>query len=309
MKRGKKKSTEEVEKVEEEKKDLPNDGPFNVLVLDPALSTGYVVMKVDPLESKADIFVCGSITLDSQKEYEGDQCLELMKQIGELMDKHCVKKVGFESYFFSKRFAMGSTLNVALRTAIEIETRRRGLEYDILNISQWKSFVAGRSTPTKEQVRAWGKEPAKKLFIQQALWDNFGFRFPNHSISPKTGRPVSFCLDIIDATAQAVYFAGCKMRIRDIVMTVKFPPDVVFKKPPKKVFVYPEEKGEGEKEREEEKPKKKVPTKASTKVSKKTSPGELEMISKSAEKFKSEGRLKEKSMTTMKDLLEHDKEN
>jgi hypothetical protein len=83
----------------------------------------------------------------------------------------------------------------------------------------------------------WGKEPAKKLMIAQALYQRFGIKLPNHSISDKTGKPIQFRYDISDAIGQALYHAyskyGCTTFNCSIVPAV----DVPMKKT-KKTFSY-----------------------------------------------------------------------
>jgi hypothetical protein len=130
---------------------------------------------------------------------------------------------------------------VAFRTAIHIKARQLDIPYTILNISEWKKNVAGRSTPTKEQKLRWGKEPAKKLMIQEALWKNYGFRFPNHSISQNTGKPIKFRYDIVDAVGQLVSFGRQYMDLRSVQLLVPVPPDVDFgKRKIKATFEYTE---------------------------------------------------------------------
>jgi hypothetical protein len=162
-----------------------------------------------------------------------------MRRVESLIKIHNIDHITIEDYFFSARFANGCNVNAAYRTALHILARQLNIEYTILNISAWKSFVAGRSVPTKEQKTLWGKEAGKKLFIQQALWERWGFKFPNHSLSEKTGKPIKFRFDIVDVVGQAVYFAGLLQRVKRISMNVKIPPDVQFKKVNKKQFFYP----------------------------------------------------------------------
>lgn len=210
---------------------------MNILVLDPAASTGYAVVKVDGQD--ATIFEYGYIDIDTTSLYEGDWCISLMFHIDLLIQKHNIEEVAIEDYFFSARFASGTNVNMAYRTAIHIRCRQLGLKYDILNVSQWKKHVAGRSTPSKEQKRKWGKEAAKKLYMQQALYDIYGIKFPNHSLSQKTGKPVLFRYDIVDAVGQAIFHCESKYRVKNIHVPVAIPSDVVFKKQSKKMFVYP----------------------------------------------------------------------
>lgn len=213
---------------------------MNVLVLDPAKSTGYCLVKLVKGDS-ADIYEYGFIDVDVSSNYQGDHCIDLMKKIKKLIEKHDVKRVALEDYFFSSKFRCGSNVNAAFRTAIHILVRQHNLEYTILNISSWKTFVAKRSTPTKEQKTKWGAALAKKLYMQQALWENYKFRFPNHSISETTGKPIVFRFDIVDVVGQAVYFCGMLNDVRkeNITMSVKLVDDVVWKKKTKKVFEYP----------------------------------------------------------------------
>jgi len=209
------------------------------LILDPASSTGYCLVKIE--NNKADIYEYGFLDIEDVTDYDGDRCINLMDQIKKIIEDNSVTEIALEDYFFSKRFATGGTLNVAYRTAIWIQARLLGLEYTILNISNWKKFVAGRSTSTKEQKAKWGKEPSKKLMIQQALWDKYGFRFPNHSISKKTGKPIKFRYDIVDAVAQAVFFCRLYLNLSEVELSVKASDDVILKTTGKAQFTYPKE--------------------------------------------------------------------
>jgi Holliday junction resolvasome RuvABC endonuclease subunit len=212
---------------------------MKILCLDPAASTGYCLIQMDKKNSSASIYEYGFIDVDTSSDYQGDHCIHLMFRIKEIIDKHNIEHVAVEDYFFSQRFANGSNVNAAYRTAIHILCRQLHIPYTILNVSAWKSFVAGSSVPTKTQKKKWGATLAKKLFIQQALWERWGFRFPNHSLSEKTGKPIVFRLDIIDVVAQAVYFTGLLNGVKNIYLNVSIPPDVEFKKASNKQFIYP----------------------------------------------------------------------
>jgi Holliday junction resolvasome RuvABC endonuclease subunit len=210
----------------------------NVLVCDPAESTGYALASIE--NNTFTIYEYGFIEVDKTSEFQGDECINLMDQLEKIINENDIHHVAIEDYFFSGRFAQGSTTNAAYRTAIHILCRKKNLEYTILNISSWKKFVAGRTTPTKEQKAKWGKEPAKKLMMQQALWENYGFKFPNHSLSKKTGKPILFRYDIVDAVAQAIYFARLYLDVQRVEMIVPIPDDVEFKTKSKKMFIYEE---------------------------------------------------------------------
>lgn len=224
--------------VEGTKSDVSDDEETirTVLVLDPAASSGYSLMTIEG--KTADIYSCGFIDVDTTSDYVGDHCINLMKRIQKMIDAHNVCHIAVEDYFFSKKYAVGCTLNVAYRTAIHIVARQNGIGYTILNVSAWKTFVAGRASPTREQKKLWGKD-AKKLFIQQALWDKYKFRFPNHSISEKSRKPIAFRKDTIDVVGQSVYYAKMIENVSKITMSVKFPNDVVLKRVTKPQFVYP----------------------------------------------------------------------
>lgn len=209
------------------------------LVLDPAASTGYCLVKIS--NNKGNIYDYGFIDIADDTDYDGDRCIDMMSQVKSIIEKHGVTEIAIEDYFFSKRFAQGGTLNVALRTAIHIQARLMGLEYTVLNVSNWKKFIAGRSTPTKEQKAKWGKEAAKKLMIQQALWDKWQFRFPNHSISKKTGKPIKFRYDVVDAVGQAVFFCRLHLNLSEVELSVIAPDDIELKIKSKAQFKYPED--------------------------------------------------------------------
>jgi Holliday junction resolvasome RuvABC endonuclease subunit len=215
-----------------------------LLVLDPANSTGYCLIEikiVDGYYSSADIYEYGYIDVDTSSDFQGDHCIDLMNKLQILINDHGVEHIGIEDYFFSRKFRNGCNSNAAFRTAIHILARQNELEYTIINISAWKTFVAGSSRPSKEQKKEWGAEAAKKLYIQQALWERYGFRFPNHSISD-SGRPILFRFDIIDVVGQGVYYCGLICGISDITMSVEIPDDVVFTRKVKKRFIYPKKK-------------------------------------------------------------------
>lgn len=209
------------------------------LVLDPAISTGYCLVEIE--DQKANIYEYGFIEIPNDTEFNGDRCISMMNQIEDIINTHGVTDIALEDYFFSSRFAQGGTLNVALRTAIHIQARLMGLEYTVLNVSNWKKFIAGRSTPTKQQKAKWGKEPAKKLMIQEALWEKYRFRFPDHSISKKTGKPIKFRYDVVDAVGQAVFYCKIHLNLSEVQLSVETRDDVNINSKSKAQFEYPKE--------------------------------------------------------------------
>lgn len=214
-----------------------------ILSLDPANSTGFCISNINMEKKEACIIEYGYIEIekDTKKEveYVGDQCIDLMKKVSTLIDTHKVSHITVEDYFFSMSFSTGATVNVAYRTAIHILARQRNIPYTILNVSEWKKFIAGRATPTKEQKTKWGSTDAKKLFIQQALWERFNIRFPNHSISEKTRKPILFRFDIVDVVGQCIFYLMNKRKLASVTCSVPIPADVTHKGNTKKIFVYP----------------------------------------------------------------------
>lgn len=214
----------------------------HVLVLDPAASCGYCLMNINVSEDTADIYEEGFIDVNTDSNYQGDHCIDLMSKLSTILERmgptQSCKHIIVEDYFFSNKFRTGSNVNAAYRTAIHIFARMREIPYTIVNISAWKTFIAGRSTPTREQKKKWGANIGKKLYIQQALWNKFGIRFPNHSISKTTGKPIKFRTDIVDVVGQAIYYAKMIVNIRIIKHSVIVSPDIVFKRIPKGTFNY-----------------------------------------------------------------------
>jgi Holliday junction resolvasome RuvABC endonuclease subunit len=199
---------------------------LNILVLDPAASCGYCLLKVE--DKVANIYEYGFIDI-GESEFVGDRCIYLMDKIEQMLVSHSITHVAVEDYFFSSRFATGSDVNVAFRTAIYIKCRQHKIDYQILSVSGWKKFIAGRSTPSKAQKLKWGKAPAKKLMIQEALYQKYKIRFPNHSISEKTQKPIKFRTDIVDAVAQAIYYCRLYLDIQEVKSSMSIPEDVDIK--------------------------------------------------------------------------------
>lgn len=207
-----------------------------ILTFDPGQSCGYSVVKVDG--DNCEIVEYGFIDVDVSSQYMGDWCIDLQRRISEIQSKVNADVIAVEDYFYSSRFKQGANVNPAYRTAIHMWARNNGLHYEVLNISSWKLFVAGRSTPTKLQKQRWGAGPAKKLMMMEAMWKRFNIRFPNHSISENTGKPIVFRFDVVDAVAQGMYAAYLVYNCKNFKCLVPVPPDVVFKKTSSKMFVY-----------------------------------------------------------------------
>ena len=211
---------------------------MKVLVLDPASSTGYCIYELDEKSSTATIIEWGFIDILNESDYDGDRYLDLLDQVDKLICNNDIDEVAIEDYFFSRRSPQGANLNCSYRAMIHMKCRELGKHYDILNISLWKKYINGRSTSTKEQKAKWGKEPSKKLMTQESLWKRYQIRFPNHSKSLKTGKPIKFRYDIVDAVAMAIFHASIYKHANTIVYNVDTIDDHEWKKIPKGTYDY-----------------------------------------------------------------------
>jgi len=209
---------------------------MKLLAIDPGTSCGYAIAEMSG--DKVNVFEYGIIDIPDDIVF-GKKSIFLMNRIKQICQNNKIEHVGIEDYFASSRFASGTDVNYYYRGAIQIQSTLDGIPYTMLNISQWKGYVAKRSTPTKEQKKLYGNAPSKKIFIQQALWERFKIRFPNHTVSEKTGKPIVFRYDVVDAVGQVIYLAHLLGEIKEISCSVKTAEDVVFKKTSKKLFAYP----------------------------------------------------------------------
>lgn len=200
--------------------------PKKVLAIDPGASCGFSILKVtvDPSStaSKCELVDYGFIDVDTKSSYVGDWCIDLLNKIEELEnEKGPFDEIGVEDYFFSSRFKQGANVNPAYRTAIHIWCRQKNKHYEVLNISAWKVFICGRTTPSREQKTKWGATPAKKVMIVEGLKERFGISFPEFCFSKKTKRQIRFRYDIADAVAQGFYMAflrfGCKEFVSSVI--------------------------------------------------------------------------------------------
>ncbi len=210
---------------------------MKVLILDPATTTGYCIFEYDKNKTLANIVNWGFIEVEDH-EILGDRYLDYLSKIEKLIKDNNIEDVALEDYFFSRRTPQGANLNCAYRAMIHMKCRELNLNYTILNISLWKKFIAGRTTPTKEQKKKWGKEASKKLMIQEALFKKWKIKFPNHSISSKTGKPVKFKYDIVDAVGMAIFYASIYLHTKSIAYSVIMNNDVKWKKTPKGIYDY-----------------------------------------------------------------------
>jgi Holliday junction resolvasome RuvABC endonuclease subunit len=209
---------------------------MKVLIIDPANSTGYSIYTFDQETLTAEITDWGFIDI-SQHDYAGDQYIDLLNKIEDIITTNNISTVGVEDYFFSSKSSQGANLNCAYRAMIHLKCRQLKIHYDILNISLWKNFINHRVRPTKEQKAKWGNEPAKKLMTQESLYKRWNIQFPNHSISINTGKPIKFRYDIVDAVAMAIFHASIYLNARTIKYSIPTS-NIEWSKIPKGTYEY-----------------------------------------------------------------------
>ena len=196
------------------------------LVIDPGHSMGYCILDIN--NKIGTITKYGFHEIDHSSEYSGDWCNNLKKWVKEKIKTENIMMVIREDYFFSGRFRSGSGVNVSYRTAIDMATRKLKLPYHVVSPSIWKKFICGRSTPTKEQKKKYGKN-AKKYMINEALWLRYKIKFPNYTHSQKNGRNIKFKHDIVDAVAMGIYFLRIIRDVNKVVCEVECPLDIEWK--------------------------------------------------------------------------------
>jgi len=210
---------------------------MNILVLDPANSTGYCIFTYNQSDNSMNIKKWGFMDIKQSSTYLGDQYLDLLSQVDNIIKTNDIHQVALEDYFFSRKSPQGANINCAYRAMIHMKCRELGIHYEILNISLWKKFIICRSTATPDQKIKWGKEAAKKLMTQESLYKKWSIRFPNHSISLLTSKPIKFRYDIVDAVAMAIFYGSIYLRVNKIQYSV-FINDIEWKKQPNGTYDY-----------------------------------------------------------------------
>jgi len=208
---------------------------MNILILDPANITGYCLIRAD--EDAAEIYDYGFLSV-KDNDHMGVQYQDFIDKLQELIDDNDIHEIAHEDYFFSKFASQGANLNCAYRAMIQLVAAKNNIPYTVLNITLWKKYINGSSRPTKLQKSMWGKEPAKKLMTQESLWKRWGIKFPNHSISETTGKPIKFKYDVVDAVAMGIFYLAIYKHILNFTITKKIPDDVEFKKESKTTYKY-----------------------------------------------------------------------
>ena len=173
--------------------------PKHILSIDPANNTGWCIFN-----KKCKIIKYGFFTIKSTN-FLGDQLIEMMVKIMNLIKENNIGDIVVEDYFFSRKFRNGCNVNPAYRSAIYIIVRLMGLQYTIINPIDWKKFIVGRVKPTKEEIKLYGKEKAKKIIVRNALKSKYSITFPD-IIQNENGKDIALKYDIVDAVAIGIYY-------------------------------------------------------------------------------------------------------
>ena len=212
---------------------------MKIISFDPALSCGWCISRLDTNSGSMTLIENGYIVTE-KSEYIGDMCLEFQKSASDIINKYeDVEEIVLEDYMFSKSKCQGAQVNVFLRGALMMLCRQLKKPYWVMSVSNWKSIIAGRGMPTRECAKYYGKALANKIFIQEALWLRYNIRFPNHSISHKTGKPISLKYDIVDATGINIAHVYSNHNIKNVHNDINIQPDVDIKSN-KKTYSYTE---------------------------------------------------------------------
>lgn len=174
-----------------------------VLVLDPATSSGFMLLDVD--EGKVVVERLGLIDL---KGNETSWKLALFYDyISSFITTHNVTKIVFEEYFFSSRFCSGANLNVYIRGMLMLIAGQKCLEVITIPPSDWKKCIAGSCYPSKEQKKKW-KAKAKKEYIKEALDVKWGISFPEKVDKSKGPKPkmINLKSDLIDCVGIGICY-------------------------------------------------------------------------------------------------------
>jgi len=194
-----------------------------ILGIDPATSCGWCIGVLE--NSCLEIIDCGFIEIN-KSEYTGDMCLNMQSNVKQLFDKYNVDEMVIEDYVFSGRKCQGAHLNLYIRGCLHMLCRSYKKPYTIASISNWKSIIAGKSMPSLEMKKFYGKELANKIFIQEALWIRYNIRFPNHCISQKTNKPIQLKYDMVDAVGITIAHVYSKYNVKNIQFKKTFPEDI-----------------------------------------------------------------------------------
>jgi len=176
-------------------------GDLRVLAFDPSESTGVAIGTIK--DKTLHIEKVGM--LFAKKELDlGLMYLDYDMKVQRLIMIEEPQIVIQESFFASGKFCQGVDVNFVLRGLISMACSREDKSLLTASPSEWKKFVAKRSSPTKEEKLKYGTK-AKKAFIQEAL-RNKGIILPEKYTGP-SGRKINVTSDVWDAIGILLYGA------------------------------------------------------------------------------------------------------
>jgi Holliday junction resolvasome RuvABC endonuclease subunit len=165
---------------------------MKILALDPSAgTTGWA-------------FFCGKCICEAdfksfdKTEFNGDRYLQAQTWLEEMIKLWKPDLILIEGYFFSSRFATGTSVNSELRGSMKATIRDFDLPYTVVNPTAWKRTITGRVRPTRAEKKKWGKEKSKKMMVLIKLKE-MGIKFPEKVKNPKTGKMINFKFDVSDA--------------------------------------------------------------------------------------------------------------
>ena len=161
---------------------------MRILAFDPSKSCGIALLE-DGVLRNSWLFI-------SPDADNGEVYRSFLNQVKLTMMWNIPDLVVLESYFVGK-FHNGADVNYTLRGLIELAAADAGKPVQYVSPTEWKKFVAGRSTATIEQKKMWGAK-SNKQFIIKALEDRFGVTLPPMvGLRGKEKSPPSDCYDAI----------------------------------------------------------------------------------------------------------------
>lgn len=196
---------------------------MKLLSIDPATTTGWCVLEFSPPgtldDEEGSGMVCiqdyGYFTIDTSSEYEGDHCKNMQNRILDLIDKWNIDEVCLEDYFFSRKARQGANKNVYFRgsiitllrdTTLMKNIKDEKMHYGIVNIYNWKKYMNGKSTVSKELKKKY-KANANKMVTVISLWEKHNIKFPNSFLSEKgKNKMVNMKMDVVDSIAIGLYY-------------------------------------------------------------------------------------------------------
>jgi Holliday junction resolvasome RuvABC endonuclease subunit len=168
---------------------------MRILSIDPATSSGYTIFEDGEMLENG--------FFKSPERDLGYRLKNTYNFFSELIDKGDIDEVCFEDFKVGK-LASAAESSYGYRAIIRLLCSQRYLKYEVINVSEWKKFIAGRATPTKEQKEKYGKD-ANKMFIVEELKKR-GFTLPDMTENKATGRLSNTPFDCWDSIGIGLFF-------------------------------------------------------------------------------------------------------